>query len=109
MRARGGNAPGGKLLILEVTKPAGRIPAFCFRLYFGRLYPFLTRLFTRSRDARDMMRYYWESMDACVPPASVLEAMRSVGLAEVRRDTVLGLFSEYTAVNAILAAGPVSP
>jgi demethylmenaquinone methyltransferase/2-methoxy-6-polyprenyl-1,4-benzoquinol methylase len=101
--------PGGKLLILEVTKPAGRIPAFCFRLYFGRLYPFLTRLFTRSRDARDMMRYYWETMDACVPPASVLEAMRSVGLAEVRRDTVLGLFSEYTAVKAILAAGPVSP
>jgi demethylmenaquinone methyltransferase/2-methoxy-6-polyprenyl-1,4-benzoquinol methylase len=56
-----------------------------------------------------MMRYYWETMDACVPPASVLEAMRSVGLAEVRRDTVLGLFSEYTAVKAILAAGPVSP
>ena len=101
--------PGGKLLILEVTKPADRIPAFLFRLYFGRIYPFLTRLFTGSRDARDMMRYYWETMDACVPPASVLEALRSVGLAEVQRSTVLGLFSEYTAVKAGLATGSVLP
>jgi demethylmenaquinone methyltransferase/2-methoxy-6-polyprenyl-1,4-benzoquinol methylase len=91
--------PGGKLLILEITKPTGRLPRFLFRLYFGRVFPFLTRLFTRSDDARDMMLYYWETMDACVPPASVLEALRSAGLAEVKRETVLGLFSEYTALK----------
>ncbi len=91
--------PGGKLLILEVTKPRGRIAGFLFRLYFGRIYPFLSGLFTRSRDAREMMRYYWETMDACVPPETVLAALRSVGLTEVRRNTALGLFSEYTAVK----------
>jgi demethylmenaquinone methyltransferase/2-methoxy-6-polyprenyl-1,4-benzoquinol methylase len=92
--------PGGKLLILEVTKPSGRISEFLFRIYFGRIYPFLSGLFTRSRDARDMMRYYWITMDACVPPATVLEALRSAGLAQVKRNTALGLFSEYTAVKA---------
>ena len=92
--------PGGKLLILEVTKPTGPVGRFCFQLYFGRVYPFLTRLFTRSNEARDMMRYYWETMDACVLPASVLEALRTAGLAEVKRNTALGLFSEYTAVKA---------
>jgi len=91
--------PGGKLLILEVTKPANRVGTACFRLYFGRIYPFLTQLFTRSRDARDMMLYYWETMEACVPPATVLGALRAVGLAEVNRNTALGLFSEYTAVK----------
>mgnify|MGYP001544983605 CR=1 FL=1 len=91
--------PGGKLLILEVTKPAGRFAGFFFRVYFGRIYPFLSGLFTRSRDARDMMRYYWITMDACVPPATVLEALRGAGLAGVRRNTALGLFSEYTAVK----------
>ena len=101
--------PGGKLLILEVTKPAGRIPEFCFRLYFGRIYPFLTQLFTRSRDARDMMRYYWETMDTCMPPASVLEALGSVGFAKVQRTAVLGLFSEYTAEKAKLATGSILP
>ena len=95
--------PGGKLLILEITKPVGRLPGFFFRLYFGRIYPFLTRLFTHSTEARDMMAYYWETMNACVPPDCVLEALRSVGLVGVKRNTALGLFSEYTALRTPLA------
>ncbi len=91
--------PGGKLLILEVTKPPGRFANACFRLYFGRIYPALTQIFTRSRDARDMMRYYWETMDACVPPATVLQALTNAGLTEVKRTTQATLFSEYTAVK----------
>jgi demethylmenaquinone methyltransferase/2-methoxy-6-polyprenyl-1,4-benzoquinol methylase len=100
--------PGGKLLILEVTKPAGRVAGFCFRLYFGRIYPALTRLFTRSREARDMMRYYWETMDACVPPAAVLAALRAAGLTAVARNSVLGLFSEYTAAKPAAGPGPAA-
>ncbi len=91
--------PGGKLLILEVTKPVGRLPAFLFRLYFGRIYPYLTGLFTRSDDAREMMHYYWETMDTCVLPSLVLTALQTAGFAAVQRDSVLGLFSEYTAVK----------
>jgi demethylmenaquinone methyltransferase/2-methoxy-6-polyprenyl-1,4-benzoquinol methylase len=91
--------PGGKVLILEVTKPSSRFGSFLFGLYFGRIYPFLTGLFTRSRDAKAMMRYYWETMDACVPPESVLAALRAVGFAKVERVTQLGLFSEYVAVK----------
>jgi len=92
--------PGGKILIMEVTKPSGRIGQFFFRLYFGRIYPFLTQLFTRSRAARDMMRYYWETMDACVPPSDVLAALRAAGLADVKRIPLMGLFSEYVAVKS---------
>lgn len=92
--------PGGKILILEATKPASRFGAFLFGLYFGKIYPFFTRLFTRSRAAGDMMVYFWETMDACVPPASVLAALRSAGLVQVERTRLLGLFSEYTAVKA---------
>jgi demethylmenaquinone methyltransferase/2-methoxy-6-polyprenyl-1,4-benzoquinol methylase len=84
---------------MEVTKPAGRFSGHCFRIYFRHVYPALTRLFTRSTDARDMMRYYWETMDACVPPATVLDALRAAGLVEVKRGLLLGLFSEYTAVK----------
>lgn len=91
--------PGGKLLIMEVTKPSGPVGAFLFRTYFGRIYPALTQLFTRSRDAREMMDYFWETMDACVPPSAVLESLRAAGLDEVKRTGMLGLFSEYTAVK----------
>lgn len=91
--------PGGRVLILEVTKPSSPVAGFFFRQYFGRIYPALTRLFTRSADAGDMMRYYWETMDTCVPPEAVLAALRTAGFGEVRRGTQLGLFSEYSAVK----------
>lgn len=100
--------PGGKALILEVTKPAGRFGRFFFGLYFGRIYPALTQLFTRSRDAREMMRYYWETMDACVPPETVLEALRAAGFGEVKRVKMLGLFSEYVAVKTSPAGNPAT-
>ena len=96
--------PGGKLLILEATKPAGRFGGFLFKTYFGKIYPFLTQVFTRSRDAREMMVYFWETMDACVPPASVLEALTAAGFSNVKRTRLLGLFSEYTASKPELTA-----
>ncbi len=91
--------PGGRLLIFEVTKPPSRFGAMLFGLYFGKIYPFLTRVFTGSRDAQAMMVYYWETMDAAVGPEAVLGALRSVGFAEVKRIGLLGLFSEYFAVK----------
>jgi len=93
-------APGGKLLILEITKPARPIQAFLFRAYFAHFFPFLALVFTRSRQARDLVQYYWETMDTCVQPARILEAMRSSGLKEVNCSTRFELFSEYTAVKS---------
>ena len=86
--------PGGTVLILEATKPTGKFGAALFKLYFGRIYPFLTRIFTRSRDAQKMMVYFWETMDACVRPETVLAALTNAGFS-ARRDTQLRLFSEY--------------
>jgi demethylmenaquinone methyltransferase / 2-methoxy-6-polyprenyl-1,4-benzoquinol methylase len=91
--------PGGRVLILEATKPGNRLGAVLFDLYFGKIYPALTQLFTGSREARDMMVYFWETMDACVRPEAVLEAMRAAGFADAKRARVLGLFSEYTATK----------
>jgi demethylmenaquinone methyltransferase/2-methoxy-6-polyprenyl-1,4-benzoquinol methylase len=91
--------PGGKVLLLEITKPSNRVAAAFFRMYFGRLFPALTQFLTRSHDARDMVEYYWETMEASAPPERILEALRSVGFVQVRRDNRFGLLSEYTAIE----------
>ena len=93
--------PGGSVLILEITKPAHPLANAVFRAWFGSVYPALTGLFTRSREARAMMRYYWETMDTVVPPATILAALQEVGFTEVKRHVVGGLFSEYTARKAV--------
>ena len=91
--------PGGRVLILEVTKPAGRLGAFLFRLYFRRIYPFCARLLTRSRSAGEMMVYFWETMDACVPPATVLQELRAAGFSRVACHRQLGIFSAYVGLR----------
>ena len=42
-------------------------------------------------------RYYWDSIEACAPPASILQTLRAAGLENVDRHVELGTFSEYRA------------
>jgi demethylmenaquinone methyltransferase/2-methoxy-6-polyprenyl-1,4-benzoquinol methylase len=57
----------------------------------------VTRLGTRSNDAELMMRYYWHTIDACVPPPTIVGALRASGFHLARVETHIGLFSEYSA------------
>ena len=86
-------------MLLEITKPSNRVAAVMFKFYFGGIYPWFTRMLTRSKDAEELMKYYWETMEACVPPEPILQALRRAGFCEVKRDSRFGLLSEYTGVK----------
>lgn len=87
--------PGGKLLILEITAPEGRVARGAMALYMGRFVPFAIRIRTRSDRAAELFRYYWETTRDCVRPEVILEAMRGAGFADAARRVELGIFSEY--------------
>jgi len=91
--------PGGKVLIMDVTLPESALPRFLFKLYFKNILPFLTKVFTRSRDAEYMMDYYYETMEKMVDPENVKDMLRQAGFEDVKRNTPLGIFSEYSAVK----------
>ena len=97
--------PGGLLLILEISRPQTRIGLALSRLYFRDILPGLSWIITGSRDARRMMSYYWETIDACVPPATIQEAIGDAGFQGVRRDVDLGIFSSYTGRSGQAAPG----
>lgn len=92
-------APGGRLLIMDITKPAGRVGNICVRLYFRDILPRMTRLMTGSRAASYLMQYYWETLDGMVPPERVLEALAIAGFAAPKRHVEAHIFSEYTAIR----------
>jgi demethylmenaquinone methyltransferase/2-methoxy-6-polyprenyl-1,4-benzoquinol methylase len=92
-------ARGGKVLLLEITKPSNRAGATALKVYFNGVYPWLARIFTGSEAARDLMKYYWETIDACIRPELILEALSKAGFSQVKRDTRFGVLSEYTAVS----------
>lgn len=91
--------PGGKLLLLEITPPASRLGMWFLRAYLRRFVPLITRLFSRSRDAQTLMRYYWDTIEQCVPPETILTALRQAGFSGVERKVVLGILSEYSGVK----------
>ena len=44
------------------------------------------------------MDYYWDTVEQCVPPAQIVQALREAGFDPARsRITLPGAFCEYTA------------
>jgi demethylmenaquinone methyltransferase/2-methoxy-6-polyprenyl-1,4-benzoquinol methylase len=89
--------PGGRLLILEITKPRSRAMFTATRWYLKYVVPRFARLSTGSADAETLMRYYWETIVGCVPWETIVAALVSVGFVGTSHATAMGIFSEYRA------------
>jgi len=91
--------PGGKICILDVTKPRHSLGQIPFRVYFKHVLPFFTRLFTGSRAAQYLMQYYWDTMDNMVDSEVVMKALAKCGFHEIEHKVLLSVFTEYTAIK----------
>lgn len=91
--------PGGMVAILEITPPEGRVARALLRAYLKNIVPPASLLVTGSRRAMELMSYYWDSIERCVPPQTILDAMGRAGLRAPTRLRTLGIFNEYVAVS----------
>ncbi|HSG74531.1 MAG TPA: class I SAM-dependent methyltransferase [Burkholderiales bacterium] len=89
--------PGGQLLMLEITRPAGRLAAAALKAYLRGVVPALARVLAASRDTPALYRYYWDTIEACVPPARIMASLSAAGFTRVAHGVQLGIFSEYSA------------
>ena len=89
--------PGGKLLVLEISKPEGKLATQLLKAYMRGMVPLMARLVARESSTPMLWRYYWDTIEACAAPQAVMRTLTGVGLSDVKRDLALGIFSEYTA------------
>jgi demethylmenaquinone methyltransferase / 2-methoxy-6-polyprenyl-1,4-benzoquinol methylase len=89
--------PGGYLCLLELTRPERASSRALLRFYMRGLIPLAARLVGHHADTPELMRYYWDTIEACAAPASILAAIRAAGFVDVSRNVELGIFSEYCA------------
>jgi demethylmenaquinone methyltransferase/2-methoxy-6-polyprenyl-1,4-benzoquinol methylase len=89
--------PGGQLCILEITSPDKALPRMLLKTYLRGVVPFLAKLMFRNGDTTQLWRYYWDTIEACVPPESVMHTLQNAGFDAVDRHVELGIFSEYRA------------
>ena len=89
--------PGGKLWILEGHVPRSSLGHKLTRFMWARVIPGMTLLSTRSRGAKELMDYYWDTVEQCVPPETILQAMQEAGFETPKFQVVVpGAFCEYT-------------
>lgn len=92
--------PGGRVLLLEVTRPSSRLGFRLARVYFGSIVPLVARLGTGSVDAAKLMRFYWDTIASAVSAPAVLAALEAAGFGAVTRQVLHGIFTEYNATKA---------
>jgi demethylmenaquinone methyltransferase / 2-methoxy-6-polyprenyl-1,4-benzoquinol methylase len=93
--------PGGRLLLNEVSRPTSRILRAMFRIHFQHIMPWLARLTTRSQPAELLMKFYWDTIDQCVPPETIITALGRSGFVKVERILWWGFMSEYRAARPL--------
>jgi demethylmenaquinone methyltransferase/2-methoxy-6-polyprenyl-1,4-benzoquinol methylase len=91
--------PGGRLLILEISRPRSPAGRWVVRVYFQKVLPSIMRVGTGSPHAALLMKYHWDTIDECVPPDTILDVLRSSGFVSVDRRVRGGLLSEYVGVK----------
>src|SRR5262245_44280421 len=90
--------PGGRVLLLEVSRPRSATARWLIRGHFQRVLPFIMRVSTSNPPAELLMRYFWDTIDQCVAPEMILQTLRESGCAVATRRCWAGFMSEYTAV-----------
>jgi demethylmenaquinone methyltransferase/2-methoxy-6-polyprenyl-1,4-benzoquinol methylase len=96
--------PGGRICLLEITRPEGRVPRAVLKAYMRGIVPFLAGILGENPDSPKLMRYYWDTIDACAAPGEILKAIREAGFIDDYRCVELGIFSEYCARKPVAAA-----
>jgi demethylmenaquinone methyltransferase/2-methoxy-6-polyprenyl-1,4-benzoquinol methylase len=89
--------PGGTVCLLEITRPKRGMKLL--RWYMKRVIPGLTRSTGGSARTALLWEYYWETIERCVSPEAVLQALNDVGFVGTKRAVELGIVSEYTATK----------
>ena len=91
--------PGARLCILEITAPRSRIGKALLKAYMRTLVVSVGLLFNRSGNTARLWRYYWDSIEACVPAEGVIATLQHCGFDNVHRQVQHGIFSEFQATR----------
>lgn len=87
--------PGGMICLLEITRPKRGLKLL--KWYMKRVIPQLTRHTANSDRTALLWEYYWDTIERCVAPEEVVQALSDAGFVDAKRTVELGIFSEYTA------------
>jgi demethylmenaquinone methyltransferase/2-methoxy-6-polyprenyl-1,4-benzoquinol methylase len=91
--------PGGRIILLETPRPETRFGRWFVKTHFQRVLPWMARLTFRNEPAQLLMKFYWDTIDQCVPPETILDVLRKTGFVDVKLQRTYVMINEYTATK----------
>jgi demethylmenaquinone methyltransferase/2-methoxy-6-polyprenyl-1,4-benzoquinol methylase len=80
--------------------PKNRVGNRISRFMMARLVPGMTLLTTRSKEAKELMDFYWDTVEQSVRPETNLQTVEDVGFDQANL-RVVSPICEYTAIKPI--------
>jgi len=92
--------PGGVVLALEISQPQSSALLYLQRLYVNSILGTTFAFATGNRKLHTLMAYFWDTTQQCVPPATIVNALKEVGFAHSSvKELFAGLLRDYRAVK----------
>jgi demethylmenaquinone methyltransferase / 2-methoxy-6-polyprenyl-1,4-benzoquinol methylase len=93
--------PGGRIILLETPRPETRFGRWFVKTHFQRVLPWMARITFRNEPAQLLMKFYWDTIDQCVPPETILGVLQKTGFVDVKLRRTYVLINEYTATKPL--------
>jgi demethylmenaquinone methyltransferase / 2-methoxy-6-polyprenyl-1,4-benzoquinol methylase len=91
--------PGGRIILLETPRPETRFGRWFVKTHFQRVLPWMARITFRNEAAQLLMKFYWDTIDQCVPPETILGVLKKTGFVDVKLKRTYLMINEYTATK----------
>jgi demethylmenaquinone methyltransferase / 2-methoxy-6-polyprenyl-1,4-benzoquinol methylase len=93
--------PGGRIILLDTPRPETRFGRWFVKTHFQRVLPWMARITLRNEPAQLLMKFYWDTIDQCVPPETILDVLRKTGFVDVKLQRTYVAINEYTATKPL--------
>jgi demethylmenaquinone methyltransferase/2-methoxy-6-polyprenyl-1,4-benzoquinol methylase len=94
--------PGGKLCLLEITRPESGTGRLLLKGYMKGVVPMLASLIGKRKETAQLWRYYWDTIEHCASPAGIVATLEDAGFTNVRHHVetrALSVLAEYQATK----------
>jgi len=89
--------PGGRALVLEISRPDSILLGAALKGYMAAIVPLIARLRTSSAELGELLRYYWATIEHCVPPPTIVSALERAEFRLVERRRFGPMLNDYLA------------
>lgn len=89
--------PGGRLVVVELVRPASRAGRRVARFYLDTAVPWMSGARPDEGDVRPLMRHCWATIERSVPGETVRDAILDAGFEQLRTTLWFGFVREQVA------------